>query len=127
VTITVVESWFGVPQYQESVDPVMAAISKKMQDDGLNIEIKSMILSDHDAKYPLLFSAGADFTFAFDAPWYKMTSLIDQGALQPLEDLINKYGPKLKEAITPKIFDFNFMKGHLYGVPAAYYYAAPRA
>lgn len=123
VTITLVESWFGVPQYQESVDPVMKVISEKMQSEGLNIEIKSMILADHDTKYPLLFASGADFTFAFDAPWYKMTTLIDQGALAPLEDLINQYGPKLAEEITPKIFKFNYMKGHLYGVPAAYYYA----
>ena len=27
------------------------------------------------------------------------------------------------QEITPKLFSFNFMKGHLYGIPAAYYYA----
>jgi putative aldouronate transport system substrate-binding protein len=101
----------------------MKVISQKMQDEGLNIEIKSMVLADHDTKYPLLFSSGADFTMAFDAPWYKMTTLIDQGALAPLEDMVNKNAPKLLEEITPKIFKFNYMKNHLYGVPAAYYYA----
>ena len=36
--------------------------------------------------------------------------------------LIDQDGPTLKEAITEKIYNANFMNGHLYGVPAAYYY-----
>lgn len=122
VRITMVESWFGVPQYKESIDPVTQAISQKMQSEGLNVEIQSMILEDHGNKYPALYASGADFTMAFDAPWNKMNSLRDQGALLPLEDLIDQHGDKLKEAITEKIYEANFMNGHLYGVPAAYYY-----
>src|SRR5262249_38160382 len=79
VKITLVESWFGVPQYAESINPVTQAISKKMQDEGLNIELQSLILEDHETKYPALYASGADFTMAFDAPWYKMNSLRDQG------------------------------------------------
>jgi hypothetical protein len=123
VTITLVESWFGVPQFRESIEPVTAAVSKKMQDEGLNITLQSLVLDDHANKYPALYAAGADFTFAFDAPWYKMNNLRDQGALLTLEGLIDKEGPKLKEAITEPIYNANFMNGHLYGIPAAYYYA----
>lgn len=122
VTITMVESWFGIPQYKESIDPVTQEISKKMQSEGLNIEIVSMILEDHNNKYPALYASGAEFTMAFDAPWYKMNSLRDQGALAPLEDLVEQNGADLKTAITEKIYNANFMNGHLYGVPAAYYY-----
>lgn len=123
VTITMVESWFGVPQFRESIDPVTAEISKKMQSEGLNVEIRSLLLDQHDAKYPALYASGADFTMAFDAPWNKMNNLRDQGALLALEDLVEQHGPKLKEAITEKIYNANFMNGHLYGVPAAYYYS----
>ncbi len=123
VMITMVESWFGVPQFRESLDPVMEAISQKMQADGLNVEIRAMLLDDHNTKYPALYASGADFTMGFDAPWYKMNNLRDQGALLALEDLVEAYGPKLKEAITEPIYNANFMLGHLYGVPAAYYYA----
>jgi hypothetical protein len=93
-----------------------------MQSEGVNIEIKSLILDDHNAKYPALYASGADFTMAFDAPWYKMNSLRDQGALQPIEELIEAHGPQLKQAITEPIYNANFVNGHLYGVPAAYYY-----
>jgi putative aldouronate transport system substrate-binding protein len=122
VKITMIESWFGVPQFSESIDPVTQAISKKMQDEGLNIEIQSLILADHNAKYPALYASGSDFTMAFDAPWNKMNSLRDQGALLPIEGLIDTHGATLKEAITEKIYNANFTNEHLYGIPTAYYY-----
>jgi len=122
VKITLVESWFGVPQYAESINPVTEAITKKMKDEGLNIELQSLILADHDTKYPALYASGADFTMAFDAPWNKMNSLRDQGALSPIEGMIDKFGPKLKEEITDKIYQANFTKDHLYGIPTAFYY-----
>ncbi|MCL5996668.1 MAG: DUF3502 domain-containing protein [Chloroflexi bacterium] len=123
VKITMVESWFGVPQYKESIDPVTQAISQKMQSEGVNIELESMVLDDHANKYTVLYASGADFTMAFDAPWYKMTSLRDQGALAPIESLVEEFGPNLKQEITEKIYNVNLMNGHLYGIPAAYYYA----
>jgi len=123
VKITLIESWFGVPQYKESIDPVTKAISAKAQSEGVAIQIESMILENHEQKYPLLYASGADFTMAFDAPWYKMDTLRTQGALSTIEDLIAQYGPKLVDEITEKIYKFNLIDGHCYGIPAAYYYS----
>lgn len=123
VKITLVESWFGVPQYSETIDPVNQVINDKMKADGVNIEIQSMILDDHAGKYPTLYASGADFTMAFDAPWYQMNTLRSQGALQPIDELIEKYGMNLKAEITDKIYDFNLVNGECYGIPAAYYYS----
>jgi putative aldouronate transport system substrate-binding protein len=127
VVVTFVESWFGVPQYTDSIAPVTRAISEELQGEGINVELRSMILDDHEAKYPVLYASGADFTCAFDAPWYKMNSLIDQGFLLPLEGLLEQYGPKIVETTGPEIVEFNFMRGpdgqdHLYGIPARFYY-----
>jgi putative aldouronate transport system substrate-binding protein len=122
VQITFVESWFGVPQYQASLDPVTEVISKQLQDEGLNIEIRSMILDDHATKYTVLYASGADFTMAFDAPWYNMNSLREQGALLEIEELINQHGANITSAVTPKIMDANYQFGHLYGIPTGFYY-----
>ena len=122
VRVTMVESWFGVPQFAESINPITEALSKKAQSEGVNIEFQSMILEDHGNKYSALYASGADFTMAFDAPWNKMNTLRDQGALAPIEGLIDANGPKLKEAVTEKIYNANFTNGHLYGIPTAYYY-----
>jgi ABC-type glycerol-3-phosphate transport system substrate-binding protein len=81
-----------------------------------------MILDDHEGKYPLLYASGARFHHGFRRSLVQMTTLRDQKALAPIEDLVEQFGPKLKEEITEKIYNANFMLGHLYGVPAAYYY-----
>lgn len=122
VKVTLVESWFGIPQYKEVLDPVTQALSDKMAAEGVPVIIESMILEDHETKYPLLYASGAEFTMAFDAPWYKMTTLRTQNALAPLEGMIDQFGAALKEEITEKIYNFNFIEGHLWGIPAAYYY-----
>ena len=120
--ITLVESWFGVPQFKESIDPITTALSKKAQAEGLNVEFQSMILDDHDTKYPVLYASGADFTMAFDAPWNKMTTLRAQNALLPLEGLFDTVGKKVKEEVTESIYKANFVGEHIYGIPTAYYY-----
>jgi putative aldouronate transport system substrate-binding protein len=122
-----IESWFAVPQFVDVINPVTKALSAKAQSEGLNVEFNSIVLDDHPNKYPVMYASGADFTAAFDAPWYKMNTLRDQKALVAVESLINDNGPKLKEEITDKIFTFNFDTGpdgnrHLYGIPTAYYY-----
>ncbi|RPJ37697.1 MAG: hypothetical protein EHM21_17860, partial [Chloroflexi bacterium] len=122
VKVTLVESWFGIPQYKDVLDPVTKAISDKMAAEGVPVIIESMILEDHENKYPLLYASGADFTMAFDAPWYKMTTLRTQNALSPIEGMVDQFGAALKEEMTEKIYNFNFIDGPLYGVPAAYYY-----
>ena len=123
IKVTLVESWFGVPQYNESIDPVTTAISAKAQADGVAVEISSMILADHQNKYPLLYASGADFTCAFDAPWYKMDTLRAQNALVTIEAMVKDKAKNLYTEITEKIFNANLIDGKLYGIPAAYYYS----
>ncbi|NLG27779.1 MAG: DUF3502 domain-containing protein [Chloroflexi bacterium] len=101
------------------IEPVNKALSDKMQDEGLNITLRSMVLDDHGTKYPTLYATGVDFTMAFDAPWYKMTSLRDSGSLVPLESLVDQYGPVTKQHVGEKVYYFNFSPDkHLYGIPA---------
>lgn len=119
--ITYVESaGFGVPQYRDTINPIAQALSEKMQSEGVDLELRVMLLDDPGTEYPLLYASGADFTFAFDAPWKNMNSLRDQGYLRPLENLIEDY-PNIVEAITPEVIEYNHMQGHLYGLPTGFY------
>jgi len=121
-TITLIESWFGVPQFKESIDPVTKALSDKAQAEGLNVQFQSLLLDDHETKYPALYASGANFTMAFDAPWYKMTTLRAQNALLALEGLFDQFGQKVKDEVTDNIYKTNFVGEHIYGIPTAYYY-----
>jgi putative aldouronate transport system substrate-binding protein len=128
VVVTFVESWFGVPQFSASIEPITREISTRLQSDGINVEFQSMVLDDHSAKYPVLYASGADFVAAFDAPWNKMSSLIQQGALHPVEGLMDAYGPNVESTTGEEIVEFNFQEGpegdlHLYGIPARFYYS----
>ncbi len=125
--ITYVDSaGFGVPQYRESIDPIAKALSEKMQSEGVNLELQVLLLDDPTNEYPLLYASGADFTFAFDAPWKNMNALRDQGYLRPLDDLIGDY-QNIVDAITPEVVEYNYMLGHLYGLPTGYYVASHSA
>ncbi len=120
--VSLVECWFGVPQIPETMEAMAQVISKRAQDSGLNVEYKSLILDDRQTKYPVLYASGEKFTMAFDAPWVQMTNLIEQDYLAPMEDLIKQHGPKITELDTPDILNANYMSGHLYGIPAYFYY-----
>ena len=125
--ITYVDSaGFGVPLYRETIDPIAEALSEKMQAEGVNLELQVLLLDDPRAEYPLLYASGADFTFAFDAPWKNMNALRDQGYLRPLDNLIGDY-PNIVEAITPEVIEYNYMLGHLYGLPTGFYVASHSA
>lgn len=128
ITVTFVEPWWAVPQYADVIDPVTQEITNRLQDTGMQIKFRSMLLDDHPQKYAVLYASGADFTCAFDAPWNKMTSLKDQGALLALEELLQTHAPNIIRTTGPDIIDFNFEEGpdgaqHLYGIPARFYYA----
>jgi putative aldouronate transport system substrate-binding protein len=119
--ITYVDSaGFGSPPYKDSQDPIAKALSKKMQSEGVNLEFRIMILDDPKTKYPVLYASGTPFTWAFDAPWYFMNSLRDQGHLRPLEKYMPQY-PNITKAISQQVIDFNYMQGHLYGLPTGFY------
>ena len=125
--ITYVDSaGFGVPQYRETINPIAEALSEKMQSEGVNLELRVLLLDDPWTEYPLLYASGADFTFAFDAPWKNMNALRDQGYLRPLDDLVGDY-PNIVEAISPEVIEYNYMLGHLYGLPTGFYVASHSA
>lgn len=119
--VTYVDSaGFGSVPLKEVEDPIAKALSDKMQAEGVNIEFRIMVLDSPKDKYPILYSSGTPFTFAFDAPWYLMNSLRDQGNLKPIEGYLSNY-PNIIKAIGQQVIDFNYMIGHLYGLPTGFY------
>lgn len=123
VEISMVEMFWGVPQDTAVLNRIANYLSGRAQDDGVNIQFKSILLDDRTAQYPLLYASGEKFTFAFDAPWLVMNSLIDQEYLLPLENMLPEYAPKIVEVTGQQVIDANFIKGHLYGIVAWFYFS----
>lgn len=122
VTVSMIEMVWGVPQDTAVLDRIAKYLSGRAQDDGVNVEYKSVLLDDRNTQYPLLYASGEQFTFAFDAPWLMMNSLIDQEYLLPLEDMIPEYAPKIMEVTGQEVTNANFIKDHLYGIVAWFYF-----
>jgi putative aldouronate transport system substrate-binding protein len=117
--VTYVDSaGFGSVPLKEAEDPIAKALSDKMQSEGVNIEFRILELDSPKDKYPVLYASGAPFTF--DAPWYFMNSLRDQGNLKPIESYLPQF-PNITKAISQPVIDFNYMQGHLYGLPTGFY------
>jgi hypothetical protein len=100
VKITLIESCFGVPQFKEGIGPITHALLEKAKAEGQNIEFQSMLLDDQQTKQPALYPSGADFTMAFDAPWYKTTTLRAQNTLLQFASLFDQFGAKLNHTIS---------------------------
>jgi putative aldouronate transport system substrate-binding protein len=120
--ISMVEMHWGVPQDRAVLGRVAEHLSKMAQGDGVNIEFSSILLDDRPTQYPVLYASGEKFTFAFDAPWLLMPSLIDQDYLLPLEELIPVHAPKIANVDGDALLQANQIKGHLYGIVAWYYF-----
>lgn len=120
--ITMVEMVWGVPQDKSILDRVGLYLSKRAQADGVNVEFSSILLDNRDQQYPVLYASGEKFTFAFDAPWLVMPSLIDQEYLLPLEDLLPEHAPNIVKTNGDTLNKANYIKGHLYGLVAWFYF-----
>ena len=100
--------------------PVVEAINKKLADDGTNIQWQPQVIGDwatYAQKAPLMFAAGEDFDWCFDAQWQHMMEYMSNNYLAPLEDLLAQYAPNVRKVVGDRIYQSNFMNGHLYGVP----------
>ena len=122
VVVTWVEGPVGGFQVSKDLrDAVFAEMSRRMQAEGINVEVRSLMLDAWQDEFPLKFME-PEITCGFNAPgWAHMDSLRDQGGLAAIEDLIAEYGPHIGAAYGESSLKVNtHSDGHLYGLPAVY-------
>lgn len=76
--------------------------------------------TDYTNKYAMVLNGGEDCDIIYTATWLQFNSLVNKGAFLDLNDYIDQYGPKLKEAISPEILAQVDIGGHLYCIPTTY-------
>ncbi|MDF2921668.1 MAG: hypothetical protein K0R57_582 [Paenibacillaceae bacterium] len=103
------------------IKEVMAAVNKKMQADGLNIELEKVYIPSDawDQKLNLMLSTGEDFDlFHIMQDRTPFSSYYNRGALADISGSIEKYGKNLKQHIPDDIFDGAKIDGKYYAVPS---------
>ncbi len=99
----------------------MAAVIKEVT--GYDVEYFTLPAENSEEKLIMDLSGGVDYDAVTVNPSVWRT-LVGQGALQPLDDLLEAYGPHILEACTDTIWNaVRGDDGHIYGI--AYMYPHP--
>lgn len=85
---------------------------------GLEIQITTPPVEVYDEKLDVIMSSGnlPDMLHAYEPVWFG--NYAKQGAFQPLDDLIDRYGPHLKEKIPAEAWERVRYGGKIYAVPS---------
>lgn len=85
---------------------------------GLDIQVNTPPTEVYDEKLDVIMSSGnlPDLLHAYEPVWFD--NYVKQGALRPLDDLIDRYGPHLKAKIPSEVWDRVKYGGKIYAVPS---------
>lgn len=85
---------------------------------GLDIHVTTPPAEVYDEKLDVIMSSGnlPDMLHAYESVWFG--NYAKQGALQPLDDLIDQYGPHLRSKIPAEAWERVKYGGKIYAVPS---------
>jgi len=109
------------PTHVEDDAMVMEAVNSKMQADGYNLEIEVVRIpwDVWQQKTSLMMATGEEFEmFHIMEDQTAFAHYVGQGALVPLNDYIDEYGPNLKKKFPDWVWDATKVDGKIYVVPA---------
>lgn len=88
------------------------------EETGLEIQVTTPPPEVYNEKLDVIMSSGnlPDMMHAYQPVWFG--NYAKQGAFMPLDDLIDQYGPNLKEKIPAEIWDRVRYGGKIYAVPS---------
>lgn len=99
-------------------DEVKAEIERRLADTlNVKIDITYVSWTDLSTKTQVSLAAGEDYDLIYDAPWLHLNQMISAGYYEPLDELIEKYGPTLKSTRPQQMWDANKFDGKIMGVP----------
>lgn len=85
---------------------------------GVEIQVTTPPAEVYDEKLDVIMSSGnlPDMLHTYEPVWFD--NYVKQGAFMPLDDLIDQYGPNLKEKIPAEVWDRVRYGGKIYAVPS---------
>lgn len=108
------------------MDDVINKVNEKLIADGVNVklEINYIPWDAWDQKTNLMLSTGEEFELlqVMENGTVPVGSYVGRGALQPLDDLIDQYGPDLKKLIPDYAWEGAKINGKIYSIPALWRY-----
>lgn len=107
------------PGMQADSKKVWAKVNEQIAQKGVNAEVDFEIipLSEYAQKFMLMTSAREQIDIASNYG-LDFGNEVRNGTFEPLDELLDKYGKDIKEALPDWLFDYQKVDGKLYGIPA---------
>lgn len=106
-----------VLSFNAAFDPNADIMAKEIEEaTGYHVEYSMLPVENADEKLNIELSSGANYDIVklSTAQYFKM---VEQGALMPLDELLDKYGQDIKNAVSEKSWDAATYKGNIYALP----------
>lgn len=102
--------------FDKVYDEINKILAEKI---NTTVEVKFLSWSEHDKKYPLLFSGGEDFDLIFTASgWVHYEQTVAMGGFEPLTpEFVQKYAPEIWSTVPEVAWSQAKMNGNAYMVP----------
>lgn len=100
-------------RFDPNTDPVAKFLKEKT---GYEVKYDLLPAENADDKLNLLMANKEPYDFMKLQP-AQFAKLVAAGALEPLDEYLNKYGANLKNAISPESWNAAKVNGKIYGIP----------
>lgn len=112
--------WIAAGEPQSGMDAVLKKVNELLAKRyGLNLQLEIYDFGSYDEKMNMMISSGEKFDVCFTTQsWLnKYQPNVSRGAFLPLDDLIDKNAPKMKDIMPKFLFEQARVDGSLYAVP----------
>lgn len=112
-------TWVLIGDQHPDDDMVLAEFNKRLEEKLPNTELEILTygFGDYADKIDLMITAGEEFDIMWCSNWSgDYLQKVAKGAFMPLDDLIDSYGPKLKEVLPEMVFKTGLYDGKQYGL-----------
>src|SRR5690606_11461618 len=111
------KSTLKVLGFNAPFDPNKSVMAKDIEDTtGYKVEYFMLPSENPDQKLNIEIASRADYDILALSP-SQFYTLASQGALLPLNDLLNDYGENIKKAILPESWELTTFDGEIFGIP----------
>ncbi|MFD2615659.1 ABC transporter substrate-binding protein [Paenibacillus gansuensis] len=112
--------WYTIGTPQKDVDKVMEEVSKYTKDKiGVTVKMNMLDWGDYTQKMQVMTASGTPMDIMFTASWaFDYVQNARKGAFLQIDDLLNKEGKGVKDALDPAFLEGSKVDGHNYGIPA---------
>ncbi|WP_062354047.1 ABC transporter substrate-binding protein [Bacillus kwashiorkori] len=110
--------WYTIGTPQKDTEKVFEEVNKYIKDKiNATVKMTQIDWGDYDQKMQVKISSGEPFDIAF-TNGSNYIQYAQKGAFVALDDMLNKEGKDLKEALNPVLLEGAKVNGKLYGIPS---------